>query len=111
MFAGAFTRGKSAAIQTFGTDAQKVLVSLLFEDRVQIISTFDMNKVASLTYSDDVRDELFDVFRCVLLAWDVGGLLGRRSLCLWLPFVLGSLVTNNANKILNRKTCSSKAKF
>ena len=63
MFAGAFTRGKSAAIQTFGTDAQKVLVSLLFEDRVQIISTFDMNKVASLTYSDDVRDELFDVFR------------------------------------------------
>ena len=63
MFAGAFTRGKSAAIQTFGTDAQRVLVSLLFEDRVQIISTFDMNKVASLTYSDDVRDELFDVFR------------------------------------------------
>ena len=63
MFAGAFTRGKSAAIQTFGTDAQRVLVALLFEDRVQIISTFDMNRVASLTYSDDVRDEIFDVFR------------------------------------------------
>jgi len=63
MFAGAFTKGKAAAIQTFGTDAQKVLVSLLFEDGVQIISTFDMNRIASLTYSDDVRDELFDVFR------------------------------------------------
>ena len=63
MFAGAFTKGKSAAIQTFGTDAQRVLVSLLFEDSVQIISSFDLNKIASLTYSDDVRDELFDVFR------------------------------------------------
>ena len=63
MFAGAFTKGKSAAIQTFGTDAQRVLVSLLFEDNVQIISSFDLNKIASLTYSDDVRDELFDVFR------------------------------------------------
>jgi len=63
MFAGAFTKGKAAAIQTFGTDAQKVLVSLLFEDRVQIISTFDMNRVASLTYCDDTEDEIFDVFR------------------------------------------------
>ena len=63
MFAGAFTKGKAAAIQTFGTDAQRVLVSLLFEDSVQIISSFDLNKIASLTYSDDVRDELFEVFR------------------------------------------------
>ena len=63
MFAGAFTKGKAAAIQTFGTDAQKVLVSLLFEDGVQIISTFDMNRVASLTYCDDTEDEIFDVFR------------------------------------------------
>ena len=66
MFAGAFTKGKSAAIQTFGTDAQRILVSLLFEDRVEIISTFDLHRIASLTYSDTVRDELFDVFQQTL---------------------------------------------
>ena len=34
-----------------------------------------------------------------------------ETLCLWLPFVLGYLVTNNSSDILNHKIRPSKAKF
>lgn len=63
MFSGILTKGKAATVKAFGTDSQKIVVDMLFEDGVQVISSFDMNKVASLTYVEDIMEEIFEVFR------------------------------------------------
>lgn len=63
MFAGARTKTKCAALQAFGTESQQLVGSLIYDDDVQVIATFDMNRVASLTYGDGPRDEIFEMLR------------------------------------------------
>lgn len=41
--------------------AQRAVGDVLFNDSVHVLSTFDLNRIASLTYGDDVCDEIFEM--------------------------------------------------
>ena len=48
------------------SQAEKELRPLLFDDGCQVLSTFEMNKIASLTYGELVCDEIFELFETVV---------------------------------------------
>jgi hypothetical protein len=56
-------RGK-AALQ--GDETEQRLASLLHDDSVQIISSFELNQVASLTYGAMVCDKIFEILQSIL---------------------------------------------
>jgi len=43
------------------TVAQKAVGDLLFNDAIHVLSSFQLNRIASLTYGDDVCDQLFEM--------------------------------------------------
>ena len=47
------------------TPAQKALGSVLFNDSLHVLSSFELNRIASLTYGDLVCDELFETLESV----------------------------------------------
>lgn len=50
-----------ARIHKDGTETEKRLANLLFEDALQVLSTFDMNQIASLSYGDEPCEQIFDL--------------------------------------------------
>ena len=48
------------------SQAERELQPLLVDEGIQVLSTFEMNKVASLTYSDIVCDDIFELFEKIL---------------------------------------------
>lgn len=46
--------------------AEKELRPLLFDDGCQILSSFELNKIASLTYGDIVCDEIFELIESIV---------------------------------------------
>lgn len=47
--------------KSFGTETQRVLSSMIYDDEVEVLTTFDMNRIATLTFGDEVCGEIFDV--------------------------------------------------
>ena len=48
------------------TPAEKQVKALLFDDGVQVLSTFELNQIASLTYGDLVCDQIFEIIENVV---------------------------------------------
>lgn len=49
-----------------GSDAQVKLAELVLDDIIQVISSFELNQIASLTYGDTVCEEIFEFLEDVL---------------------------------------------
>jgi len=49
-----------------GSDAQIKLSELLLDEVIQVISSFELNQIASLTYGDMVCDEIFEMIEDVI---------------------------------------------
>ena len=47
------------------TPAQKHLGEVLFNDSLHVLSSFELNRIASLTYGDEVCDEIFEILENV----------------------------------------------
>jgi len=56
-------RGKA---QIEGSDTERKLAEILLNDDVQLLSSFELNQMASLSYGDEVCDEMFEMFEEVL---------------------------------------------
>jgi hypothetical protein len=50
----------------FGSEIQNLLAQMLFNDDVNVLTTFDMNRIASYTFGDMVCGEIFDVLEHTL---------------------------------------------
>jgi hypothetical protein len=48
------------------TEAEKRLSSLLFDEGQQVLSTFEMNQIASLSYEDETCEQIFDMLEEVM---------------------------------------------
>lgn len=46
--------------------AEQQIKGLLYDDYIQLISSFDLNKIASLTYGDIVCDEIFELLEKIV---------------------------------------------
>lgn len=55
-----------AKIHSEGTEAEKRLAVLLFDDGIQVLSTFEMNQIASLSYGDETCEQIFDLLEEVM---------------------------------------------
>lgn len=55
-----------AKIHNEGTEAEKRLANLLFDDGIQVLSTFEMNQIASLSYGDETCEQIFDLLEEVM---------------------------------------------
>jgi ENTH domain len=55
-----------AKIHNEGTEAEKRLATLLFDDGIQVLSTFEMNQIASLSYGDETCEQIFDLLEEVM---------------------------------------------
>jgi len=53
-------------IGTEGTEAEKRLSGLLFDDHMHVLSSFEMNSIASLSYEDQTCEQIFDMLEEVL---------------------------------------------
>ena len=49
-----------------GSDAQRQLAELVLDEFVQVVSSFELNQIASLTYGEMVCDEIFEMLEEVL---------------------------------------------
>lgn len=50
------------------TPAQRQVGDLIFDETIQVLSTFELNRIASLTYGEMVCDEVFEILENVLSA-------------------------------------------
>eukprot|EP00550_Attheya_septentrionalis_P010026 CAMPEP_0198300426 /NCGR_PEP_ID=MMETSP1449-20131203/48186_1 /TAXON_ID=420275 /ORGANISM="Attheya septentrionalis, Strain CCMP2084" /LENGTH=65 /DNA_ID=CAMNT_0044002261 /DNA_START=137 /DNA_END=330 /DNA_ORIENTATION=+ len=48
------------------TDSQRQVARVLWDDKEKFVTTFDMNKLASLTYGDSICTDVFVVLEEVL---------------------------------------------
>jgi len=55
------TKGKGLAFSKYGTEAERVVAPYLFDDSVKVMSSFEMNKIASLTYGEKCCEDIFDL--------------------------------------------------
>mmetsp|Transcript_30787 Transcript_30787/g.46701 ORF Transcript_30787/g.46701 Transcript_30787/m.46701 type:complete len:551 (-) Transcript_30787:63-1715(-) len=55
-----------ARIANEGTEAEKRLSSLLFDDHMHVLSSFEMNSIASLSYEDETCEQIFDLLEEVM---------------------------------------------
>jgi ENTH domain len=55
-----------AKIHSEGTETEKRLASLLFDETIQVMSTFEMNQIASLSYGDEPCEQIFDLLTEVM---------------------------------------------
>ena len=58
---GLITKGKGVALSKFGSEAERALAPYLYDDKVQAMSSFEMNKIASLTYGEHCCDNIFEL--------------------------------------------------
>ena len=55
-------KGKAVALRNYGqNEAERALGPYLYDDDVQVMSSFEMNKFASLTYGTQVCIDLFNL--------------------------------------------------
>jgi hypothetical protein len=54
-------RGKAASFRNKGSDGQRIVAYYIFNDSIEIMNTFEMNRFASLSYSENVCNEIFDM--------------------------------------------------
>ena len=47
------------------TPAQKHMADVLFNEQLHVLSSFELNRIASLTYGDEVCDEIFEILEQV----------------------------------------------
>ena len=47
--------------KTFGSETQRILADMIYDDEVEVLTTFDMNRIATLTFGDEVCGQMFDV--------------------------------------------------
>ena len=47
--------------KTFGSETQQVVSGILYDDNLEVLTTFDMNRIASLTFGNAVCDEIFEL--------------------------------------------------
>eukprot|EP00551_Chaetoceros_affinis_P010594 CAMPEP_0203668884 /NCGR_PEP_ID=MMETSP0090-20130426/5400_1 /ASSEMBLY_ACC=CAM_ASM_001088 /TAXON_ID=426623 /ORGANISM="Chaetoceros affinis, Strain CCMP159" /LENGTH=672 /DNA_ID=CAMNT_0050533439 /DNA_START=292 /DNA_END=2310 /DNA_ORIENTATION=- len=52
--------------KTFGSETQRIIASMIYDDDVEVLTTFDMNRIATLTFGDEVCGEIFDVLEYTL---------------------------------------------
>ena len=55
------TKGKGIAFSKYGSEGERIVSPFLFDDSVKIISSFDMNKIASLSYGEQMCEDIFDL--------------------------------------------------
>jgi len=55
------TKSRSIINQTFGSETQCIVSAMLYDDHLEVLTSFEMNRVASLTFGDVVCDEIFDL--------------------------------------------------
>ena len=58
---GILNKSRSILTKSFGTETQRVMASMIYDDDVEVLTTFDMNRIATLTFGDEVCGEIFDV--------------------------------------------------
>ena len=49
-----------------GTETEKRLAVVLFDESIQVLSTFELNQIASLTYSHETCDQIFEMLNIVM---------------------------------------------
>lgn len=64
--AGILNKSRILMAKQFGTETQNILSQMLFDDYATVLTTFDMNRIASLTFGDVVCGEIFDVLEYTL---------------------------------------------
>lgn len=63
------------------TPSQRQVGEVLFNDNVHVLSSFELNRVASLTYGDDVCDEIYEMLEGIMRnAMDHSVLTVQKSL-------------------------------
>jgi len=60
------TKGKGAALTKYGSEIERTLAPYLYDDSVQVMTSFEMNKVASLTYGEECCDQIYDLLGTTL---------------------------------------------
>jgi hypothetical protein len=55
-----------AQIRQDGTETEKKLASLLFDDDTQLLNTFQLNQMASLSYEQETCEQMFDLLEHVM---------------------------------------------
>jgi hypothetical protein len=55
------TLALKSKINLEGTETEKRLAAMLFDDTVQVLSTFELNQIASLTYCDEPLDQILEL--------------------------------------------------
>lgn len=63
---GILNKSRSIMTKSFGTETQRILASMIYDDEVEVLTTFDMNRIATLTFGDEVCGEIFDVLEYTL---------------------------------------------
>ena len=63
---GILNKSRTLLARRFGSEIQNLLAQMLFNDDVNVLTTFDMNRIASYTFGDMVCGEIFDVLEHTL---------------------------------------------
>ena len=64
-----------------GTETERRLGTMLFDDSVQVLSTFELNQIASLTYGDESCDQIFEMLEnCMAFPLDFPVLTVQKAL-------------------------------
>lgn len=66
MPAGLLNKSRMLMAKQFGTETQTILSQMLFDDNANVLTTFDLNRIASFTFGDVVCGEIFDVLEYTL---------------------------------------------
>jgi len=59
-------KSKAASFRNNGSEGQRIVAYYVFNDGIQIMNTFEMNRFASLTYGERVCTEIYDMLESVL---------------------------------------------
>mmetsp|Transcript_11510 Transcript_11510/g.21513 ORF Transcript_11510/g.21513 Transcript_11510/m.21513 type:complete len:551 (+) Transcript_11510:787-2439(+) len=64
--AGILNKSRILMAKQFGSETQNILSQMLFDDNATVLTTFDLNRIASFTFGDVVCGEIFDVLEYTL---------------------------------------------
>lgn len=58
---GILSKSRSIMSRSLGSETQRIVASMIYDDGVEVLSSFEMNRIATLTFGDEVCGEIFDV--------------------------------------------------
>jgi hypothetical protein len=58
---GLLNKSRTLVARRFGSETQNLVAQMIFNDDVNVLTTFDMNRVASFTFGDRVCGEIFEM--------------------------------------------------